>query len=136
MQDSHLIPKFTQIYDEQTQTWKYPTVHYLFQDEGLPEELDNEQCIVVDLSGDGEHVSQVRSYSSSFQVTECRTTVNTSKTDKKETTLNLTIHGISKRKNVELPLEDSLEPHQFNANIDSMMNSFLARQSYLKKAFI
>ena len=96
------IPQFVVIHDQARNTYKYPVVHYVFEDEAIPDSIPRDSCIVVDLNQSASEVVKADSLDPSFQITNCRLDINTSTesgrfsgTNDDAELVNLTIEGVS-----------------------------------------
>lgn len=89
------IPQFVVIRDLVHNTYKHPTIHYVFEDEPFPD-VPRDKLIVVDLDQNAQF-SSAESYSPHFQVTDCRleqSTISDQLDDRGGTGL-LTVEGVS-----------------------------------------
>jgi hypothetical protein len=96
------IPQFVVIHDQARNTYKHPVVHYVFEDEAIPDSIPRDSCIVVDLNQSASEVVKADSLDPSFQITNCRLDISTSTesgrfsgTNDDAELVNLTIEGVS-----------------------------------------
>jgi hypothetical protein len=66
------IPQFVVIHDLARNTYKHPVVHYVFEDEAIPNNIPRDSCILVDLNDSATVVAKAHSLDPTFQVTNCR----------------------------------------------------------------
>lgn len=66
------IPQFVVIHDLARNTYKHPVVHYVFEDEAIPNNIPRESCILVDMNDSATEVAKAHSLDPTFQITKCR----------------------------------------------------------------
>ncbi|GAB5591458.1 hypothetical protein Unana1_06358 [Umbelopsis nana] len=96
------IPQFVVIHDQARNTYKHPVVHYVFEDEAIPDTVPKTSCIIVDLNESATEVVKADSLDPAFQIINCRLDKNTSTeaggfsgTSDDAELVNLTIDGVS-----------------------------------------
>ncbi|KAI7908006.1 uncharacterized protein BX663DRAFT_492705 [Cokeromyces recurvatus] len=90
------IPQFVVIHDQIDNTYKYPVIHYVFEDEDFPN-VPKDKLILVDLDSSASQLENIDSYSPYFQVTDCilEQSEMADPFEEEASLINLTIEGTS-----------------------------------------
>ncbi|KAI9307540.1 hypothetical protein BJ944DRAFT_237774 [Cunninghamella echinulata] len=128
------IPQLVVIQDQIHNTYKHPILHYVFEDESLPD-IPKDKLIVVDFdTSNGE--PKVDSYSPNFQVSQYRleqSTVNDRFDQGMAGLFNLILEGVSAPQ-----ANEAIESLQSIKNVDNLKETlfnFKNRNDMVKKIF-
>ncbi|KAI8980381.1 hypothetical protein BDB01DRAFT_851677 [Pilobolus umbonatus] len=128
------IPEFVVIHDLIKSTYQHPVVHYVFEEEELPD-IPKDNLILIDLDSTATLISHIDSYSPYFQVTDC--VLEQTKVDEQfeesSGLMNLTVEGVS------IPKSDTAGIYPLIQSLDQLKDTlfkFNTRNDMVKKSVI